>query len=302
MRRRYLLCLTALLAGCAAPPDGPLDAPATPAGVQTSEAQANSPAAWSKAIAPFRIVGPIHYIGTEGIASYLIETGDGLILLDGGLAESVPDLERSIVSLGFRLSDVKLLIATHAHWDHAAGLAALKRDTGAAFAASAADRQAYETGIPPSEVSYGVSPFAPLKVDRTLTDGQPITLGHVAMTPVITPGHTPGCTSWTMRVTDAGRALDIVFPCSISVAGNKLVGNRGYPGIVGDFRRTFARMRELPADIVLTAHPELADVLGRAGQRDAGDKTAFVAPDLLRRLVDEAETAFAAELAKQEGA
>ena len=297
MRRLYLLCLTALLAGCAAPPDTATASASRP----SIASPAGTPASWSRAIAPFHVVGPIYYVGTEGIASYLIKTGDGLILLDGGLAESVPDLERNIVSLGFHLSDVKLLIATHAHWDHAAGLAALKRDTGAAFAASAADRQAYETGIPPSEISYGVTPFAPIKVDRTLTDGQPITLGGVAMTPVITPGHTPGCTSWTVRVPDAARVLDVVFPCSITVAGNKLVGNKGYPAIVADFRRTFARTREMPADIVLPAHPELADVIGRAKRRDAGDKTAFVAPDLLRRIVDEADAAFESELAKQEG-
>jgi metallo-beta-lactamase class B len=295
VRRLLLLGLVASLTG-AAPPSG---APAEAA--RPAAAPAGTPASWSTPTPPFRIVGPIHYVGTEGIASYLIDSGDGLILLDGGLAETVPAIESNIAALGFRLSDVKLLIATHAHWDHAAGLAALKRDTGAVFASSAADRNAYETGIPPSDVSYGVMPFAPVKVDRVVVDGQPIRLGNVAMTPVITPGHTPGCTSWTMRVDDGGRALDVMFPCSITVAGNKLVGNEGYPGIVADFQRTFERMRGLRADIVLPAHPELADVLGRARRQAAGDKRAFLAPDLLPRLVSEAQTAFEAELEKQGG-
>jgi metallo-beta-lactamase class B len=290
MRGLLLLGFAALLTAAAPPPGAPAEA-----------APAGSPASWSTPTPPFRIAGPIHYVGTEGIASYLIDSGDGLVLLDGGLAETVPAIESNIASLGFRLSDVKLLIATHAHWDHAAGLAALKRDTGAAFASSAGDREAYETGIPPSDVSYGVMPFAPVKVDRVVVDGQPIRLGAITMTPVITPGHTPGCTSWTMRVNEGGRELDVLFPCSITVAGNKLVGNKGYPGIVGDFRQTFEKMRGLRADIVLPAHPELADVLGRARRQAAGDKAAFLAPDLLPRLVSEAQADFEADLEKQGG-
>lgn len=294
MRRLLLLGLVASLTGAAAPPV------ATAEAEHAAVAPAGTPASWSTPTRPFRIVGPIHYVGTEGIASYLIESSQGLILLDGGLAESVPAIESNITALGFRLADVKLLIATHAHWDHAAGLAALKRDTGAAFASSAADREAYETGIPPSDVSYGVMPFAPVEVDQVVMDGQSIRLGEIAITPVITPGHTPGCTSWTMRVDDGGRALDVLFPCSITVAGNKLIGNKGYPGIVSDFRQTFAKMRGLRADIVLPAHPELADVLGRARRQAAGDKAAFLAPDLLSRLVDEAQADFETELRKQE--
>jgi metallo-beta-lactamase class B len=116
------------------------------------------------------------------------------------------------------------------------------------------------------------------------------------MTPVFTPGHTPGCTSWTLDVTDNQRQLQVVFPCSMTVAGNKLVGNTGYPGIVADFRRSFAKMRTLRADVVLPAHPGQADVIGRAQRREAGDSAAFFAPDLLPRLVDEAEAAFEREL------
>lgn len=242
------------------------------------------------------MAGPIYYVGTEGIAVYLIKSNKGLILLDGGLEESVPIIERNIAKLGYQLTDVELIIATHAHFDHAAGLAALKRSTGAVFASSEADRTAYETGTPPSEVNYGVIRFAPVTVDDVVEDGDVLLLGNIAITPVITPGHTPGCTSWTMKVTDNGRPLNVVFPCSISVAGNKLVGNTGYPGIVADYRRSFARMRTLEADIVLPAHSELADVRGRALRRDAGDANAFVAPDLLPAMVDKAEADFERQL------
>ena len=272
MRRHVFLYVAALLSAGASPPE------------------------WSRPAEPFRVAGQIYYVGTEGIAVYLIRTNAGLILLDGGLAESVPEIEANITALGFRPSDVKLMIATHAHWDHAAGLAKLKQDTGASFAASAADRQAYETGIPPSEVSYGPAPFPAVKVDRVIDDGRPLRLGGVVLTPVLTPGHTPGCTTWTMRTNEAGRNLDVVFPCSITVAGNKLVDNKGYPGIVADFQYSFAKMRQLRADVVLPAHPELADVRNRARRRDAGEKDAFIAPDLLTRLVDQAEASFNREL------
>lgn len=282
--RRFLLGLAVLAASVVAGAQ-------TPAGI---------PAEWSRPMRPFHVVGPIYYVGSEGISVYLIQTRTGLILLDGGLEENVGLVEANIAALGFRLRDVKLMIATHAHYDHAAALAGLKRDSGAAFASSAGDRRAYETGAPPSEVNYGLIRFPPLTVDRVLADGRPVSLGGVTMTPVITPGHTPGCTSWTMRVTEDRRPLDVVFPCSMTVAGNKLVGNKGYPGIVADYRRTFAKMRRLRADVVLPAHAEQADVIGRARRRDAGERDAFIAPDLLPRLVDQAEVAFAGELRKAE--
>jgi metallo-beta-lactamase class B len=281
MRRGLLLCLAALLTIGASPAD--------------------IPPQWSRPTRPFHVAGPIYYVGSEGITVFLIQTRAGLILLDGGLEENVPLVERNIAALGFRLRDVKLMIATHAHYDHVAALAGLKRDTGAAFASSPGDRRAYETGTPPSETNYGVIRFPALKVDRMLADGRPVTLGGVSMTPVFTPGHTPGCTSWTMRVTEVDRPLDVVFLCSLTVAGNKLVGNKGYPGIVADYRRTFARVRRLRADVVLPGHSEQADIIGRAQRRDAGDAVAFIDPAQLPRLLAEAETAFDTALKKEQG-
>jgi metallo-beta-lactamase class B len=264
-------------------------------------AQADAPAAWTRPHPPFHVVGPIDYVGTEGIGVYLIRTDAGLILLDGGPREAVPIVEHNIAKLGFKLSDVKIIIASHAHWDHAGGLAALKRDTGARFLASAADRAAYDAGTPPSDTDYGVVKFAPVKVDGVLKDGVAVRLGGVAITPVLTPGHTPGCTTWTMKAKDKARVLDVVFPCSLTVAGNKLIGNKGYPDIVRDFQASFARMQAIRADVTLPAHPEFADVLDRAKRRDAGEADAFVAPEVLPRLVSQSQAAFAQELARQEG-
>ena len=130
-------------------------------------------------------------------------------------------------------------------------------------------------------------------------DGEVVRLGNVALTAHLTPGHTPGCTSWSMTAPDRGVTRRVLFPCSISVAGNRLVGNRAYPGIVGDFRATFAKLAAMSADIVLTSHPEAADVVERGARRRAGQRNAFVDRTLLPRLVAEYRGDFDTELAAQ---
>lgn len=257
------------------------------------------PPEWTRPAKPFHIVGPIYYVGSEGLAAYLIRTNAGLILLDGTMEENVPAIEANIRSLGFSLTDVKILLNSHAHFDHAAGLAALKRDTHASLFASKPDAPALESGTPPSQTNYGLVKFPPVKVDRLLVDGQPVKLGDVAMIPLVTPGHTPGCTTWTMAVKDGARTLRVVWPCSLSVGGNILKHNAGYPGIVADYRWSFARMRRIPADVVLPAHTELTGLWERRKRLEAGDADAFVTPKLLPRLVADAEKAFDVELRKQ---
>ena len=260
---------------------------------------AADPAAWTRAQAPFPVAGPITYVGSEGIAAYLIKTPAGAILIDGTLAENAGMIGHNIVAAGVRLRDVKLILVTHAHFDHAAGVAALKRATGARVVAGIGDVRALETGIPPGETNYGVIRFPAVPVDRGVRDSDTVTLGTVTMTARATPGHTPGCTTWTMRIPARPRALDVVFPCSVSVAGNRLIGNRAYPGIVGDYRRSIAMLGTLHADIVLPSHPELADVIARGRRRAAGDATAFVDPALLPGIVAKAKAGFDADLAKQ---
>ena len=260
---------------------------------------AADPPAWTRPQAPFPIAGPITYVGSEGIAAYLIRTSTGAILIDGTLAENAGMIERNIAAAGVRPRDVKLILVTHAHFDHAAGVAALKRATGARVVAGARDVRALETGTPPGETSYGVIRFPPVQVDRGVRDGDKVTLGNVTLTARATPGHTPGCTTWTMRIPAKPRPLDVVFPCSVSVAGNRLIGNRAYPGIVADYRRSIAMLGALHADIVLPSHPELADVIAKGKRRQAGDTTAFIDPTLLPKIVAKAKVAFAADLAKQ---
>jgi len=257
-------------------------------------------AAWKTPTAPFRIVGNIHYVGTKGLAAYLITTPKGAILLDATMTGNAPLVERNIRASGVRLSDVKWLITTHEHWDHVGALARIKRDTGASLLAEASQEHGLAIGNAVSENEAHPPAFAPVRVDRVLTDGERIELGGVELTAILTPGHTPGCTSWAMRVVDRGRPLQVVFPCSITVAGNKLVGNRTYPGIVADFRKSFDRLGAMQAEIVLTAHPDAADVLGRAARARAGQRDAFVDPALLGKLVGDARVAFDEELHRQE--
>ncbi len=260
---------------------------------------AADPPAWTRPQAPFPIAGPITYVGSEGIAAYLIKTSAGAILIDGTLAENAGMIGRNIEKAGVRLRDVKLILVTHAHFDHAAGVAALKRATGARVVAGARDVSALETGVPPGETNYGVIRFPPVHVDRGVRDGETVTLGTTTLTARATPGHTPGCTTWTMRIPAKPRPLAVVFPCSVSVAGNRLIGNRAYPGIVADYRRSIAMLGTLHADIVLPSHPELADVIARGERRQAGDTAAFVDHTLLPKIVAKAKVAFDVDLAKQ---
>ena len=261
--------------------------------VLATPARAQDPVAWSTPTAPFRLVGDVYYVGTKGLAAYLIRTDAGAILIDATTERNVPAIAASIRALGVPLSQVRLILVTHAHFDHAGGTAAMRRLTGAQVVAGARDAVALEAGVPPGETSYGVVRFPPTPVSRRIADGGQVRLGAAVLTAVATPGHTPGCTSWTMPVRERGRTLHVVFPCSVTVAGNRLFANRRYPGIVGDYRASFARLATLPADVVLPSHPEAADVAGRAR---AGT---LVAPGLLRDIVVKARDDFDRELRRQ---
>lgn len=264
----------------------------------TAPAFAADPPEWSMPAEPFRIADNLYYVGTQGLSAYLIVSRDGAILLDGTLDRNAALIERNIRRVGVPLNRVRLIVSNHAHDDHVGAIARIKRDTGARFLASVADRWALEHGTSQSDVTYRPRPYPPVKVDRIVGDAEVVRLGEVALTAHLTPGHTPGCTSWSMVARDAGKLRRVLFPCSITVAGNRLIGNRGYPGIVADFRRTFARLAAMRADIVLTGHPEAADVIERGRRRRAGQADAFIDPALLPRMVTEQRAAFEAELAQ----
>ena len=263
----------------------------------SAPAYAEDPPEWSTPVKPFRIAGPIYYVGTKGLAAYLIVSNHGAILLDGTTAENAPLIERNIETVGVPLHDVKRLISDHAHSDHVGALAQIKQDTGAEFLASAGDKWALEHGRVRGDTDYKPKPFAPIKVDHVVRDGETMQLGDVTLTAQLTPGHTPGCTSWSTTVEDRGRQLKVLFLCSITVAGNILVGNRAYPEIASDFRATFRKLETMKADIVLPSHPDIADVIERQARREAGEPDAFIDPQTLPSLVAHFSASFEAALA-----
>lgn len=273
------------------------------AGAGAARADDWPPAAWSKPSKPYRVVGNIYYVGSEGLSSYLITSSEGHMLLDAGMsAEGAKLVERNIVSLGFKLADVKILLNTHAHYDHAGGLAQMKADTGAKLYASSLEKPALEAGRHFGDNENGLTPFPAVKVDRTIGEGQKITLGETTLVTRLTPGHTIGGTAFTTSVTERGRPLNVVLFNSISVAGNALIGNRTYPRIVADYRATFAKLKTMPCDVFLPAHPEQGDLVAKRQRFLRGDLNAFIDPAELGRVVAASEVAFNKELARQQGA
>ncbi len=264
-------------------------------------AHAQMPANWTDSIAPFKAIDNVYYVGSAGLTSWLITTPAGHVLLDGGLPENAPLIERNIVRLGFRLRDVKILLNTHAHFDHAGGLAALRRNTQARLFSSAGDRDALERGVYAGAEDRQAWRFPPVAVDSVIADGGTVTLGGVTLTANITPGHTAGCTSWTLPVMADGARHTAIFFCSASVAANRLAPNPQYPGIVADYRRTFERLRAMDADVFFAAHTELFDLNGKRQRLRDGAPNPFIDRTALKTLAATLSTEFEAELARQSG-
>jgi metallo-beta-lactamase class B len=302
VKRTLALALLAFGCSTAEPAPPPLASEAVIAAAESAPLRAwETSGRWNEAFAPFNVIGNIYYVGTAGVSSYLITTPDGHFLLDGALAQSAPQIMANIAAMGFDIHDVKYLLNSHAHIDHAAGLARLKRASGAVMAASAADKPTLEAG----QIGYGPTggmPFPPVRVDRIVGDGDTLSLGGVTLTAHMTPGHTAGCTSWSMDVTGAdGARHRAFFHCSSTVAGQPLVPE-SYPGMVQDYRTTFARVRGLSADVFLANHGNFFGLEEKRARQIAGEANAFVDADALQRFNSEMEAAFNAELTKQQAA
>jgi metallo-beta-lactamase class B len=210
---------------------------------------------WSAPVEPFQVVGNIYYVGAKNIASYLIATSDGLILLDTGTKEMVPVVTNSIAKLGFAVKDIKIILSNHAHYDHVGGHAAMKRATGARVLVMAEDAPAIEAGRDMSPL--GDEGWEPVPVDAKLHDGETVTLGDTSLVAIHAPGHTPGCTVWTTTAREQDKSYAVVFyGCARPNDSVQLVGNARFPNLVEQARETFRRMRALAPDIFLTMHPE----------------------------------------------
>lgn len=256
--------------------------------------------AWNRPVKPFRMVGNIYYVGVAGVASFLITTPQGHILLDSGFAETVPLIKDSVKQLGFKFEDIKILINSHAHFDHAGGLAELKRLTGAKLMISEADAELISKGGA-GDFFWGDKPtFEPAKVDRTLRDKDEVKLGDVTMVARITPGHTKGNTTWTMKVREGGKELDVVFVGSTTVPGYKLVNNAQYPNIADDYAYTFALLKTLKCDVFLAPHGSVFNMNEKRLRQEKGEKTnPFIDLQGYREFIERTEKAYHKQLEEE---
>ena len=256
-------------------------------------AQGNS--SWSEPFPPHRVAGNLYYVGTKGLASYLITTPEGHILINSSLETSVPMIRASVEKLGFKFSDVKILLVSHAHWDHNAGSALVKELTGAKYMVMEQDVAVTEDGGK-SDFQYGSEPssrYKPTKVDRVLHDGDEVKLGGTALKAHLTPGHTKGCTTWTMTAREGAKAYDVVIVGSPNVNdGYRLVNNDKYPGIAADFARTFQVLKSLHCDIFLGAHGDYYGMAAKFAKMKQDGPNVFVDPDGYRSWVAEREQAY----------
>jgi metallo-beta-lactamase class B len=258
-----------------------------------------------KPVRPFRLLGNLHYVGANEVSAFLLTTPAGHVLLDSGPVEMVPMLERNVEALGFHLADVKVILNSHAHYDHCGGFAELKRRTGARIVASEADGAEMARGGL-GDFAYGDDyPFEPVTPDQRLQDGEEIRLGNVTLTATLTPGHTRGCTTWSTRIEEGGRTYEVVFVCGLVVSPFKLTNNPVYPAVAADARRSITRLRSLRVDVMLAAHGSWFDLTGKATRlaqarkRGAGANP-FVDPGELTRHLDEVERDLNQALAAQE--
>ncbi|MBI2212760.1 MAG: subclass B3 metallo-beta-lactamase [Acidobacteria bacterium] len=269
------------------------------------------PSDWTAPVEPFNVVGNIYYVGTAELSSWLIVTPEGYILLDAPLEENVALILSNVEKLGFDPMKIKVLLNSHAHLDHAGGLAAIKAKTGARLYMSKADAELAARGGK-DDFAFGDSAtYPPVVADVILQDGQGVTLGGSApggttLVAYLTPGHTKGNTTWTTRVRDGDRELFVIFAPSISAPGYTLVGNAEYPEIVDDYRATFKRLGNIadPAsptpDVVLSTHGSFFDLEKKAAARRAGEaENPFVSPGALGEFVETWRTHFEESLAQQ---
>jgi len=259
---------------------------------------------WNQPFPAFRIAGNLYYVGTADLASYLIVTPKGDILINSDLEASVPLIRKSVESIGFRFRNIRILLISHGHYDHCAGSAEVKRLTGAKYEVMAGDVSVVESGGR-TDFHYAHDRtmwFPPAHVDRVLHDGDTVRLGGMVLTAHLTAGHTKGTTTWTFDEPKAGKELHVVIVGSPNVnPGYKLVGNKAYPQIASDYQHGFDVMKRLPCDIFLGAHGVYFGLRAKYTRWKAGDRTAFIDPAGYRRYIAEREQAFQTELRRQQG-
>jgi metallo-beta-lactamase class B len=261
-------------------------------------------AAWNAPQQPFRIYGNTYYVGTHGLSSILVTSSEGHVLIDGALPASAPLIIANIRALGFRVEDVKLILNSHAHFDHAGGIAALQAASGARVAVSAWSAGVIARGQSDErDPQFSIAnPFPPARNVQVITDGTVMRIGPLALTAHATPGHTPGGTSWTWRSCEGSRCVSLLYADSqtaVSADGFFFTRNATYPNAISDFEHGLATLESLPCDVLLTPHPDASDLFERIAKRDAGPDSALVNPALCRTFLTNARRAVADRVARE---
>jgi metallo-beta-lactamase class B len=237
---------------------------------------------------PFRIFGNTYYVGTTQLSAILVASKEGLILLDAALPQSAPLIDTSIKKLGFKTTDIRLIVNSHTHYDHVGGIAAIQRASGATVAASKRAAEALRTGKPtPDDPQFAEanSDFPQIPDVRVIHDGEILSVSDVRITAHFTPGHTPGSTTWTWISCEGSRCLNIVYADSLNAVSAdefRFSGSASTPSIVGDFQKSIQIVENLPCDILLSPHPGFFGLQDKLQRKDAGEANAFFDPNACR--------------------
>lgn len=259
---------------------------------------------WLAPLPPAHVHGNTYFVGFGGLSVALIDTGAGLILIDGAVPQAARDVEANLSRLGFRIQDVRYILSTEPHWDHAGGIAALARDSGATVVASAPTARVFRTGRVGADDPQAAQlvPFPAVANVRAMADGQKLRLGNVTITARATPGHTAGSMSWTWRSCESRRCVNVVFGSSLNAvsADNYRFSDPAHRAVVAQFRRSFAAMRAMPCDILISAHPDQSGADERFRRFQVGERpNPFVDANACRAYADRAEARLTARLATE---
>lgn len=246
---------------------------------------------WNAPFPPHKVIGNIYYVGSAELASFLITTPQGNILINSDFESTVPVIRASVEKLGFKFSDIKILLGSHAHGDHMEGDAMVKELTGARVMAMEQDVPWLKKMTPGNK---------PHPIDRVLKDGDQVTLGNATLTAHLTAGHTPGCTTWTTKAEENGKSYNVLIVCSVGInPGYVLVGNKDYPSIADDYARSFQVLRTMPVDVFLGAHGSFYGLQAKYAKLQQGGANPFIDPAGFKAYLDDKEKAYTTELAAQ---
>lgn len=270
-----------------------------PARTQNLSDQKSLLDAWNQPFKPFRIIGNIHYVGTNNLACYLITSPGGHILIDTAMQESAPIVRANIEALGYKLKYIRVILSSHAHFDHVAGHADMKAATGAQVYASAADALTLESGG--TKGFHPLNPYKPVKVDRIIKDGEIVRVGGVALTAHLTPGHTEGNTTWTTTVEETGKKYDVVFAASMSInPGVRMVNNPTWAGIADAYAKSFQKLKSLHCDVFLGPHAPFFDMESKVKRFNADTRSnPFIDPEGYRNYIASFEKSYNEQLAQE---